>query len=159
MKLSLSRLRASDAPWVDDSLESVMQTIAKELHAGDAVIEMIIVDDPFIRNINREYRGKDRATNVITFSYLSTPDETDIVEPPDADTSAGEIYISYETLEREANEKGVEPGSLFLRLGVHGLLHVVGHVHDNDDEAQRMEREERRILQDHLTPREIEALI
>jgi probable rRNA maturation factor len=68
------------------------------------------------------------------------------------------VYISYQTIEKEAKRLGVDPGLVFLRVGVHGLLHVVGFDHETDEDAALMEREERSILSRTLAPEELEAL-
>jgi probable rRNA maturation factor len=114
---------------------------------------MVLADDAFVREINRVYRGVDRPTDVISFSYLGDADRR-----TPRDDVAGEVYISCETVEARARRQGVPPEHLFLRVGVHGMLHVVGHVHGTSSDAEKMEAEERRLLLQHLTPPEVEEL-
>jgi len=76
----------------------------------------------------------------------------------DEDDVVGEIYVSHETLFRDANTKGVAPECLFLRIGVHGLLHVLGYEHGSEREARWMEAEEKRLLVGHLNLAEVEEL-
>lgn len=109
--------------------------------------------DTFVRKLNHAYRGVDRPTDVLSFSYKDDAANT----APD-ESVAGEIYISYETIEARARKRRVAPGSLFLRIGVHGLLHVTGHVHGTRSETLRMEAEEKRLLLEHLTATEVEEL-
>jgi len=78
---------------------------------------------------------------------------------PAGDDPAGEIFVSFETLEREANSKGIDVRDLFLRIGVHGMLHVLGFDHDSDSDAERMEREERRLLSGVMTASQVDELI
>jgi probable rRNA maturation factor len=132
---------------------AVLRKIAAALGQNGDTIEFIIVDDDFIREINREYRGLDRPTDVISFAY--TDSSTAALDSADA---AGEVYVSYETVMKDAGDSGVEPGALFLRIGVHGLLHVVGYDHETRDDARRMELEEKRLLLEHLNPAEVEEL-
>jgi rRNA maturation RNase YbeY len=77
---------------------------------------------------------------------------------PDRDDVAGEIYVSRETLERDATSEGVDLDHLFLRIGVHGLLHILGYDHETDEDAERMEKEERKLLGGCLTAAEVSAL-
>jgi probable rRNA maturation factor len=127
--------------------------MAAGLGREDATVEFVIVDDDFIRDINRQYRNQDSPTDVISFSYAG-----DAAPVSPSDDVVGEVYVSYETLLRDANDRGVAPGYLFLRIGVHGLLHVLGYEHGTGDDARRMESEERQLLLDHLDHAEVEEL-
>lgn len=93
------------------------------------------------RMLNRDYRGKDYATNVLTFAY----DEGDSVaedEPTRAD-----IVLCTDVLEREAAEQGKTVEEHAAHLIVHGVLHAQGYDHENDEEAAEMEQLERTILE------------
>jgi len=151
--VNLSLDRSDGVPAPDSQAVRSLVEIAAGLEPLDAAVGLVVVDDERIREINREYRGKDRSTDVISFSYLG--DEDPSPEPG----LAGEIYVSYETLEKEAKQLGVDPGRMFLRIGVHGLLHVLGYDHVNDEDARRMESRERDVLQHHLAPAELDALL
>lgn len=93
------------------------------------------------RVLNRDYRGKDYATNVLTFAY----NEGDIVaedEPTRAD-----IVLCTDVLEREAAEQGKTVEEHAAHLVVHGVLHAQGYDHENDAEAAEMEQLERTIME------------
>jgi probable rRNA maturation factor len=128
---------------LDSHTEGTIRAIAGRLDPPDRGVDLIIVDDRRIRLINRDFRGSDRPTDVISFSYLGD-------EPASDEDTGGEVYVSWETVTRDAAAMGVATEHLFLRIGVHGLLHVVGFDHEDDASAQRMEREERRLLAEHL---------
>lgn len=151
MNLSLSRSDEANLPWLDDAVIESMRRVCEALGADDLTVDMIVVDDPRIQTINREFRGVDRPTNVLSFSYL----DDDL--PHEGDDLAGEVYVSHQTVEKEANDLGVSPRCAFLRVGVHGLLHVLGYDHERDSDAERMAAEERRILSPLLAPEEMEA--
>lgn len=151
MNLSLDRSEGVPAP--DGKAVGSLVEIAAGLEPADATVGLVLVDDERIREINREFRGKDRATDVISFSYLGGDD------PSPEPGLAGEIYVSCETLEKEAKQLGVDPGRLFLRIGVHGLMHVLGYDHIEDEDARRMESREREVLNGHLEPDELEKLL
>jgi len=116
-----------------------------------AVINVIITDDRTMRRLNRRYRGKDKPTDVLSFSYLD-----DV--PRDRSTPAGDVFVSYQTLARDARRLGVAPANLALRLVVHGFLHVIGYDHENDADASRMERRERTVLRRVLPERSVREL-
>ena len=154
MNLSLNRCNVANAPWLDDGLVDAIQRVGAALDPAEIIVNFIVVDDQYVRELNRKYRDNDEPTDVITFSYLG--DEGPV--PEGEDDVAGEVYISYQTIEKEAKELGVETRAMFMRVGVHGLLHVVGFDHIDDDDAARMEREEKSLLSEYLDPDEMTAL-
>jgi probable rRNA maturation factor len=154
VKLSLSRSEASSPSWLDEQLAGTLQRIAGVLEHSDLSVDLVLVDDHYIQRINRDYRGLDCPTDVISFSYLD-----DMGSNSAPDDVAGEIFVSFETLEREANSKGLDVKNLFLRIGVHGLLHVLGFDHGSDADAEQMEREERRLLRGEMASSQVDELI
>jgi len=99
------------------------------------VMEMAVVlaDDAFIRGLNKTYRGKDKATNVLSFPA----GEADVL---------GDLVLAFETVEREAKEQGKNPKHHAVHLLVHGTLHLLGYDHENDKDAAQMEAHEIKIL-------------
>jgi len=150
----LSRSEASSPSWLDEQLADTLQQLAGTLGQPDIPVDLVLVDDGYIQQINRDYRGRDCPTDVISFSYMA-----DMDSEPARDDVAGEIFVSYETLEREANSKGLDVKNLFLRIGLHGLLHVLGFDHESDADAERMEREERRLLCGVMASSQVDELI
>ncbi len=153
MKLSLNLSEDNSPFWLDTEVTSKLQRIAGSLDELLSPVDVILVDDRYIQKINRDFRGFDRATDVISFSYLS-----DVESHRAEDDVAGEIYVSYETLEREASVQGVDVKNLFLRIGVHGMLHILGFEHESDVDAEQMETEERRLLSSEMTASELDEL-
>ena len=86
------------------------------------------------RALNRDYRGKDYATNVLTFDYRR--------EPP----VVADLVLCAPVVEREAAEQGRPLEAHYAHLLVHGALHAQGHDHEHDDEARAMEARESAIL-------------
>ncbi|MGH8806854.1 MAG: rRNA maturation RNase YbeY [Noviherbaspirillum sp.] len=89
------------------------------------------------RTLNREYRGKDYATNVLTFAY--TEDE-------DSPVTQADIILCTDVLQREAAEQGKSVEAHTTHLVVHGVLHAQGYDHETDEEAAEMEQLEIDIL-------------
>jgi len=152
VNLSLSLSDSARPAWLDARTRDVLAAIAAGFAPPERLVGLIVVDDAEIRAINREFRAVDAATDVLSFSYLE--DAT----PPVTDDPVGEVYVSFETLEREANDLGVDVRHLFLRVGVHGLLHVLGHDHEADGDAEEMERAERAALAGFLEAGDVDRL-
>src|SRR5690606_24329613 len=88
------------------------------------------------QTLNREYRQRDYATNVLTFEYGIDPEGT----------VSGDIVLCVPVLQREADEQGKPPLHHAAHLTIHGVLHALGYDHEVDDAAQEMEALETRIL-------------
>jgi len=99
----------------------------------DAVIVLRFVGTTEGRRLNREFRGQDHATNVLTFDYMETPVRADIV-------------ICVPVVRMEARTQGKTFRDHLAHLVIHGLLHAQGHDHVSPGQAQRMERREKRLL-------------
>ena len=98
----------------------------------------MLTDDAEQRELNQQWRGKDSATNVLSFPQI---------EPFGPVIGIlGDIILARETLEREALEQGTSFPDHFTHLVVHGFLHILGYDHLTDEEALQMEGLETRIL-------------
>ncbi|MFW0776526.1 MAG: rRNA maturation RNase YbeY [Rickettsiales bacterium] len=95
-------------------------------------IAVVLADDKFIRELNSQYRGKNKPTNVLSF-------EGD-------DEHLGDIILAYETIEKEAKQQNKKFRDHAAHLLVHGTLHLLGHDHETDDEAEKMEKQEIKTL-------------
>jgi probable rRNA maturation factor len=102
-----------------------------------AELTIRLVDAEEGRTLNRDYRGKDYATNVLTFAY--TEDE-------DAEVTQADIILCTDVLQREAAEQGKTVETHAAHLVVHGVLHAQGYDHETEDEAEEMEQLEAEIL-------------
>ena len=130
----LSIQRASRAAHIP--ADARLRAWAKAALAKPAVVTLRYVAATEGRRLNREFRGKDYATNVLTFIYGRDP----------AGALSGDVVICAPVVAREAREQGKEVAAHHAHLLVHGLLHLQGHDHERRAEAARMERLEREIL-------------
>lgn len=154
MKLSLSRSDEAELPWLGDSLQETIKRVSASLEPLSDTVNLVVVNDDYIQQLNRDFRDIDKPTDVISFSYV----DDDSPRVQDEDDIAGEVYVSHQTIEKEAKLLGVNPGTLFLRIGVHGLLHIIGYDHVADDDALRMEDREKSLLTAHLPSEELAKL-
>lgn len=106
---------------------------ARAALARPAQVTVRIVGATEARRLNRRYRGRDCATNVLSFAYGSLP-------------LRGDIVLCAPVIRREARAQGKPVEAHFAHLTVHGLLHLQGHDHDSARAAKRMETREIKIL-------------
>ncbi|MEO8169393.1 MAG: rRNA maturation RNase YbeY [Oxalobacteraceae bacterium] len=102
-----------------------------------AELTIRFVDAAEGQTLNRDYRGKDYPTNVLTFAYT---------EDQDAEVTQADIILCTDVLQREAAEQGKTLLAHTTHLIVHGVLHAQGYDHENEEEAQEMEAIEAEIL-------------
>ena len=114
-----------------------------DIPAG-AEVGVVFADDAYIRDLNREYRGIDKATDVLSFA-LEEGEELPVEGGPD-EVLLGDIVISLETAARQADEFGHSLERELAYLTVHGMLHLVGHDHMDEEEKTAMRRQEEHIL-------------
>jgi probable rRNA maturation factor len=117
--------------------------LPKEAIERDLEVSIVLANDDLVRVLNREYREKDKPTNVLTFAAL----DGDEPVPEEGVLNLGDVILSFQTIERECQEQGKFPLDHIKHLTVHGVLHLLGYDHQTDDEATDMETLEIRILE------------
>lgn len=117
---------------------SVAAALQGREEAGE--VFLLFTSDDEIQLMNRDWRGKDKATNVLSFPAADMPLPQGEVAP------LGDVVLAYGTVAREAAEQDKELAHHACHLIVHGILHLLGYDHENDQEAEEMENEERLIL-------------
>lgn len=121
--------------------KAVAAAAAEFLSLEHVSLSIIIVDDEYIRKINREYRNLDRPTDVISFSNREIPFPT----IDDSSEEIGDIYISIERAHFQSSESDVSLQDELKRLIVHGMLHLIGYDHERseaDEEIMLSKQEE-----------------
>ena len=104
---------------------------------GNAMVDIILLDDAAIRDMNNQYLQHDYATDVITFPLEDAP-------------LYGEVYISLDTARMQAKEYGVTLTNELCRLAVHGALHLCGHDDATAEQRAAMQKLENRYITDSL---------
>lgn len=141
MDISISYEGAgSRAEAAEGDLLAVAEHLLKAFDLEEGELSVVLCDDAFIHPLNRDWRGKDKPTDVLSFAQREG-DEAD----PD-DPVLGDVIISVETAARQAGERGHSLGHELRVLLVHGVLHLLGYDHEVDEEAEEMEALERDLL-------------
>ncbi|WP_119305993.1 rRNA maturation RNase YbeY [Cohaesibacter haloalkalitolerans] len=126
---------------IERALEAGLRHVIEEegiAFLPDSEVSLVFTDDAAIRILNAEHRGKDKATNVLSFPI---DEDAEVFGP-----MLGDIVFAYETVERESAELGVEIRDHLTHLCLHGFLHLLGYDHIEPDEADKMESVEIAIL-------------
>ncbi|HUA09183.1 MAG TPA: rRNA maturation RNase YbeY [Candidatus Acidoferrales bacterium] len=119
------------------ALKSALRRLLASVDQSGAAISLTLVDDETIRALNHAHRGKDKATDVLSFPLEP--------EPFSGERLLGDIVISVDTARRQAADYDAPLQRELERLMIHGLLHVLGHDHMEAQERRVMEAEERRL--------------
>ena len=114
---------------------------AEAVSTPRAELAIVLSDDSAMQALNREWRGKDAPTNVLSFAATAAPGRARSATP-----YIGDVVIAYQTTVREAVAEGKPFNHHLAHLAVHGFLHLLGYDHDNNSDAQEMERVERTVL-------------
>ncbi len=114
-------------------MEEFIKYCVKKLNLNNATFNVIIVGNEEIHRLNKQYRGIDRVTDVITFALEDYEDNLNL-----AIRMLGDVYISYDKVIEQANEYGHSKTRELCFLGVHGLLHLLGYDHMNKEDEKKM---------------------
>ena len=145
MQAPLSIAFAINAEGWPENLEAVAETAVraalKQSEAevtGVTEVSVVLTDDAEQRELNRQWRGFDKSTNVLSFPQIE----------PFAPVSGllGDITLARETVAKEAEEMGISFEAHFTHLVVHGFLHLLGYDHIEEEDAEEMEGLETEIL-------------
>ena len=142
----LAEVSVSDERWLtvcvgaekfaENAARAVLETAGM---LGPAIVGVILTDDAEQRRLNRDYRGKDAPTNVLSFPIGDAA-------PGGGPVMLGDVVLAFETVAREAGEQNKPLPDHLRHLVVHGVLHLLGFDHETEAEAEVMEAREREIL-------------
>jgi probable rRNA maturation factor len=140
-----------DGDWqafgeIEDLVAAVQRVLARadELPAaGPASAAIALSSDPAMRRLNATYRGKNTATNVLSFP---APEAASMPGTSGAPRALGDIVLAVETVRAEAADAGIPPAHHFQHLLIHGVLHLIGYDHLSNADAEAMEALETTLL-------------
>ena len=141
--ISMPDPRWADIDDVTAAAERAVRATTSQggLETAEAEISLVLADDGLVQRLNRDFRGKDRPTNVLSFAL------TEGDPAPSAGTlMLGDVVLAFETVAREAREQSKALQDHMLHLVIHGVLHLMGYDHESVAEARTMERMETQIL-------------
>lgn len=139
--------------WPEGAWDALAQRAALAAGEGEPclanprlIVSLIFTSDDEVHTLNREWRGRDKPTNVLSFPMLERA-QLAVLAADGPPVMLGDIALAMETCAREAADKGISLEHHAAHLIVHGLLHLAGHDHvDNDTQAEAMEALETAIL-------------
>ena len=125
----------------EDLLCSAVELVLRDSGVEEGEISVALLEDPAIRDLNREYLGRDRLTDVIAFALHEGGQPV-----------LGDIYVGFDQAVRQADEMSVPLNEELARLAIHGALHVLGHDHPETDARfdSEMFRAQERLLRELL---------
>jgi len=133
---------AVDESLVDLLSEAVQAVLKDEGYREDAEVSLVFVDDDYIQELNNNYRGVDSPTDVLSFAML----EGESLPEEEEEVILGDVIISLETAERQAREYGHSFQREVAYLTLHGVLHLLGYDHQEEEDRRRMREREEEIL-------------
>ena len=147
--------RAVSASWLEAVCLAVLQQEGIAQH-----VSVVIADDDTVRTLNAEYRGLDKTTDVLSFAFDNAGEyygegdvpsgwsaDDEFVLPPGESAGLGEVIVSYPQAVRQARQAGHPVERELAFLVVHGILHLMGYDHMDDDDARVMQNKERRAME------------
>lgn len=139
---------------VDDSLTAFLTGVVREVlesegYGEEAEVSLVFVDDAYIRGLNHQYRGVDSPTDVLSFAMQ----EGEVLPGEEEEIILGDVVISLQTAGRQAREYGHSFRREVAYLTVHGVLHLLGYDHQDEEERRVMRRKEEEVLSRLNLPR------
>jgi probable rRNA maturation factor len=130
-------------PEAEATVRAAIAATATALSTSAGEVSILLTDDSAVRVLNREWRGLDKPTNVLSFPAPKIPAMAGVAAGL---PTLGDIVIAYETLQRECQDEDREFLHHLTHLTVHGFLHLIGYDHQTDTQADEMEAIESKIM-------------
>lgn len=127
-----------------DLLKDFIDFCTKKLQLKNVCFSVIIVDNDYIHNLNKNYRNIDRPTDVITFAL----EDNKVIDIPESRV-LGDIYISYDKAMMQAKEYEHSIKRELCFLTVHGILHLLGYDHVNEEDEKKMFKIQKELLDEY----------
>ena len=148
LSIQIDELYAKDVPasWLELAVDLTLD--AANINS---LVELgcVITDDNAVHVLNKDYRGVDKTTDVIAFALTerANGDNDDFIMPPNDVLHLGEVIISFPQAKRQAEEHNHSIKRELTLLVAHGILHLLGYDHDNDNDEREMRSLENRVLE------------
>ena len=129
---------------ITDNVRAAAEMIGKLYDVENSEVSVTLTNNAYIHTLNKEYRGIDRPTDVLSFA-LNESDEPKMIDGPEINI-LGDLIISVERAEEQAEDYGHSFRREVAFLTVHGMLHLLGYDHMEDNEREEMEAEQRFVM-------------
>lgn len=149
LEIDIDPVWGEDTDWeaLANRAAEATARIASELAHDNLLVSLVMADDEEVHALNKQWRAKDKPTNVLSFPMLSRDEVLRAATAGDAPGMLGDLILAHGVCMREAAEKGVSVEVHATHLVVHGLLHLAGYDHElGEAEAEEMEELERKAL-------------
>ena len=133
-----------------ETVKKVLESAIKKEKLDNVSFNLIIVDNKYIHELNKTYRGIDRETDVITFAL----EDEDSLVIPDDERILGDIYISIDKAKSQAEEYGHSLLRELSFLAVHGFYHLLGYDHMTKEDEEVMFKKQEEVLEEYGIRRE-----
>ncbi len=137
-------IEPQEIPTLQQCEQWISSCLGSALYDRYTELTIRIVDEEESRTLNRQYRDKDKSTNVLSFEFEQPPGLVDLGEEL---PYLGDLVICDAVVRREAKEQGKSLKAHWAHMVVHGCLHLLGYDHIEDDDAEEMESLESEIMQ------------
>lgn len=138
---------ATDWVALAEAATAAAALAAPELAHDHMLVSLVLADDDDVHALNRQWRARDKPTNVLSFPMLSRDEVLRAAADAGAPAMLGDLILAHGVCRREAAEKGIAMAAHATHLIVHGLLHLAGYDHETGDaDAEAMEDLERKAL-------------
>lgn len=149
LEIDIDPVWGEDVDWeaLANRAAEATARIAPEIAHENLLVSLVMADDEEVHALNKQWRAKDKPTNVLSFPMLSRDEVLVAAANRNAPGMLGDMILAHGVCVREAAEKGVTVETHATHLVVHGLLHLAGYDHElGDAEAEEMENLERKSL-------------
>ena len=152
MSVSVNLLTTTDEEIIEKARHVIYESLEIMLPGLKSGVSLTVCGDEYIRELNKNFRGKDAATDVLSFPLLSsdTPGKIDYtptdIDPETGDVMLGDIVVSLERAAQQAEEYGHSLEREVCYLCVHSVLHLLGYDHMDDADKKLMRAKEEEIL-------------
>ena len=137
---------------IEANVRAAAEMVGQLYGVENGEVSVTLTNNAYIHTLNKEYRGIDRPTDVLSFA-LNESEEPEMVDGPEANM-LGDLIISVERAEEQAADYGHSLRREVAFLTVHGMLHLLGYDHMEDEEREEMEAEQRFVMEKLGIPRE-----
>lgn len=141
--MEINNLTSNDVD--KDYLKEVAQTVLEEEEA-EGSISLAIVGENRVRKLNKRYRGKNKVTDVLSFPAQEVKIEQFKIGPKEESEGLGEVVICLKRVKKNARRNDKEVEEEFTLVLIHGILHLLGYDHQEEEEAQEMEQKQQQYL-------------